>query len=351
MTVVTDTALPWPGQRSDGSAESEDASRNPALDSAIKSLPDRFRDSGRRLAKDLPRWGGPKPGSAAEPSGFSSWHEGLEPEEAWAVAETFRRHLESTSADELHGALDHALLAVALAAESRTASVHCRMLEDVSHDLRSPLNSILFLADALRGERSGPLNDVQARQVGILYTAAVTLVGLVNDLIDFARLDSRERIRVAAVSFSVESVLRDVEGLLGPIVALRGVSLGFEIRTEGLRTGDPQLLSRVLLNLISNAVQAVDQGGRVSASVDEMERGELRIEISDDRAETDETRLRSLIESAEEGRLPGETRGWTHGLGLTICARLVKAAGGRLKVARRRAEGTVFIVELPFRRL
>ncbi|MBT8478946.1 MAG: HAMP domain-containing histidine kinase [Gemmatimonadetes bacterium] len=351
MTAVADNALPRPGQSSDDSSAFEDASGKPALDDAINALPERFRAPGRRLAADLPRWSGPRPGSAAEPSGLSPWHEGLEPEEAWAVAETFRRHLESTAADELHGALDQALLGVALATESRTAAAHRRMLEDVSHDLRSPLNSILFLADALQGERSGPLNDVQARQLGILYTAAVTLVGLVNDLIDFARLDSRERIRVAAVSFSLESVVRDVEGLLGPIVALRDVSLGFDIETEGLRTGDPQLLSRVLLNLVSNAVQAVDQGGRVAVRADEIERGELRIEISDDRAETDEARLRSLIDSAAEGRLPGETRGWTHGLGLTICARLVKAAGGRLKIARRRSEGTAFIVELPFRRL
>ncbi len=350
MTLMRDRAEPRSGDPPAGN-EAANAGAVPVdPERLIAQLPDRFKAAGQRLAARLPRAGQPRPvnDSQAEPE---PWHQDLQPEEAWAVAETFRRAGGTTATDEYHAALDRALLEAALAAEGLTAAAHRRMLEDVSHDIRSPLNSILFLADALQAERSGPLNEVQGRQVTILYTAAVTLVGLVNDLIDFARLDSREVIRVAESSFSVESVLADVENLLGPIVALRGVNLQFDILTEGLRSGDPQLLSRVLLNLVSNAVQAVDEGGKVSLRVDESSRGDLRFEISDDRVDTDETHLRSLIDSAVAGRLPGETRGWTHGLGLSICARLVQAAEGRLQVGSRPGEGTVFAMELPFRRL
>ena len=350
MTLMRDRAAPRSGDPSAGSDAADAAGGPVSPDLLVGQLPERFKAAGRRLADQLPRPGQPRPlvDAQEEPE---PWHQGLRPEEAWAVAETFRRAQGATASDEYHAALDRALLDAALAAERGTAAAHRRMLEDVSHDIRSPLNSILFLADALRAERSGPLNEVQGRQVGILYTAAVTLVGLINDLIDFARLDSREYIRVAESSFSVESVLADVEGLLGPIVALRGVALLFDIETEGLRSGDPQLLSRVLLNLVSNAVQAVDEGGRVSLRVDETARGDLRFQISDDRVDTDPVRLRSLIDSAVAGRLPGETRGWTHGLGLSICARLVQAAEGRLQVDNVPGEGTVFTLELPFRSL
>jgi signal transduction histidine kinase len=348
---MEDRARPWPGGPSgaDDSAPGAPAPFDP--DGLIARLPDRFQTAGERLVRKLPRPGRPHAESSATAPDSEPWYHGLGAEEAWAVAETFRRAPGESASPEYHAALDRALLDAALAAETRTAAAHRRMLEDVSHDIRSPLNSILFLADALRSERSGPLSEVQGRQVGILYTAAVTLVGLVNDLIDFARLDSRERVRVAESSFSVESALGDVRNLLGPIVDLRGVTLQVDIETDGLRSGDPQLLSRVLLNLLSNAVQAVDEGGRVSVRVDETPRGDLGVEISDDRVDTDEGHLRSLIDSAVAGRLPGETRGWTHGLGLSICARLVQAAEGRLQVGSQPGEGTVFRLELPFRRL
>lgn len=358
---MSDNVVPWPGSRPEES--DEPSGRTPRdspewldLDRLLETLPERFRGPARRLGASLGREIPGAPGLASdEPD--EPWSTGLEPEEAWAVGESFRRTL-ATSAGagepwsaRVHAALDRALLEAALESRDRVSRTHRRVLEDVSHDLRSPLNSILFLADALRGERSGPLTGHQSRQVDVLYTAAVTLVKMVNDLIDFARLGDREQIRVGTTSFSIESVLTDVRGLVGPLVSHRRVGLAVEVSTEGLRTGDPQLLSRVLLNLVSNAVQAVDEDGSVAVRVDENEAGELRVEICDDRVGTDVGHLRSLISEAEAGRLPGETRGWTHGLGLSICARLVKVAGGRIQVASRTGEGTVFTVELPFQRL
>ena len=366
---MADNVVSLPGPRSEGPDVASGSSPEkvvgwPDFKEVVESLPKKFRDPARRLADELRPTGRPATYSESDAGRSISWHQALQPGEVWAVAEAFRRAIESDASGgstgrdrsgdhtaDLHAALDRNLLDAATAALDRSAAAHRRLLEDVSHDIRSPLNSILFLADALRAERSGPLNDVQSRQMGILYTASVTLVRMINDLIDFSRLGARERIRVAATSFSVESVLGDVSSLLGPIVAHRGVALRFGVETEGLRTGDAQLLSRVLLNLVSNAVQAVDEGGQVSIRVDETSRGDLRVEICDDRVGTDVGHLRALITEADAGRIPGETRGWTRGLGLSICARLVKAADGRIRVSSRAGEGTVFTVELPFHRL
>jgi len=253
---------------------------------------------------------------------------------------------------ELHANLDRQVVVLHEASLKEQASGQRRLLEEVSHDIRSPLNSILFLADALGNDSKGSLSAVQRRQVGVLYTAAVSLVKLVNDLIDFAHLGEGDRIRVTEVSFSVESAIEDVKRLIGPLVAHRGVRLRDEVTTEGLRQGDPQLLSRVLLNLASNAIQAVDEGGVVVVRVDESPSGALRVEVTDDAVGTDVERLRKMIApSVHEDHWGGETRGWTHGLGLAISARLVRAAGGHLQVERLPGEGTCFVVELPFPRL
>ena len=362
---MVDNTSPRPGSPTEGAeddtgARADAGSRNwpPGL---LDSLPERFRDAGAHLARDLfgSSAGVRVVGMDEAPDGGETWYSDLELEEAWAVAQAFRRAIHDAGfgaehenqppdLSDLDAALDRTLLNAALASLNRTSDAHRRMVQDVSHDLRSPLNSILFLADALRSERSGPLTAAQSHQMSVLYTAAVTLVRMANDLIDFSRLGvGRERITVSASSFSLETVVADVTNLVGPLSTHRNVELETVFDAEGLRHGDQRLLSRVLLNLVSNAIEAVDSGGTVTLEFSDTDRGDLRIEVGDDRYGTDVEALQRLL-SITDDRWPGETRGWTRGLGLTISARFVEAAGGRIEVLSRSGGGTVFRVELPF---
>ncbi len=330
----------------------------------IQSLPERFREAGYRLVRELY---GPASGVRAmqtdeEETGHTPWFTALDLEEAWAVAQAVRRTIpmpdhpggdgpQVADASRLHAILDRSLLNAADATLEKRSHAHRRMIQDVSHDLRSPLNSILFLADALRSERSGPLTPAQSQQMGVLHTAAVTLVRMANDLIDFSRLGAgREQIVVSMVSFSLETVMANVKDLVGPLAAHREAELVTVFEGEGARHGDQHLVARVLLNLVSNALEAVDKGGEVSLVFRDTDAGDLCIEVGDDRAGTDVDALRQLL-SISDDRWSGETRGWTRGLGLTISARLVDAAGGRIEVQSRSGRGTVFCVQLPFPRI
>ena len=252
---------------------------------------------------------------------------------------------------ELHRELDRRAAGLAEEMLDRKVEESRELLEHVSHDIRSPLNSVLFLADTLLSEHSGTLNEVQRRQVGVLYTATVTLVNLVNDLIDASRLERRGEIQVSHLSFSVESVLNDVKSLLGPLATHRGAELRFHLETVGPRTGDRQVLSRLLINLITNAVQAIGEEGRVDVTVSEPREGWLRLEVRDDGTGSDVDELRETIERGSRSPYPLENRkGWTHGLGLMITSRLVDAAGGRIQVESQLDEGTRFSIDLPFPR-
>ncbi len=247
-----------------------------------------------------------------------------------------------------HADLDAAALEAVSQILERNAFRQRRFLQDISHDLRSPLNSILFLADALKTEHSGPLNPVQARQVDVLFMAAVTLVKMVNDVIDFARLGGSAPMASAKLPFSLETVMSDVESLVGPLVAHNGVDLGIEMRAKGLRTGDSQVLNRVLLNLISNAIHALHDGGKVGVLVTDQDDGYLQVVVSDDGQNVPIEKIRSVLDADDPYRLAGQTRGWTHGLGLSISARLVRAAGGSIAVETAADGGAVFTVLLPF---
>lgn len=247
-----------------------------------------------------------------------------------------------------HACLDAASVAWAEDALERRSTRQRRLLRDVSHDIRSPLNSILFLADALRSGHSGELNGVQKRQVDVLFMAAVTLVKLVNDLIDYAHLDDTAEIAVADTAFSAGSVVDEVRGLLGPLLEYHEVELTVEQRCDAPRKGDARLLNRILLNLVSNAIQAMPDGGEVRIEVGEDADGWLEVRVEDDGPGVDFAEVRDSLAAAVAGASLAETEGWTHGLGLSISARLAHAAGGRLAVGPNEPRGTRFLVTLPF---
>ena len=247
-----------------------------------------------------------------------------------------------------HDCLDAACLAWADQTLERQASAQRRFLRDVSHDIRSPLNSILFLADALRSRHSGELNSVQSRQVDVLFMASVTLVKLVNDLIDYSHLDGNSEIQVASSPFSVETVVDDVQALMGPLLAYHEVGFDVHRREMNPRKGDAQILNRVLLNLVSNAVQALDGGGHVQLDVWDGPDGTLEVAVTDDGAQPDVERIQRALQAALGGETLTVTQGWTHGLGLSISARLVAAAGGTLDAEPGEGGGTRLRLSLPF---
>lgn len=239
------------------------------------------------------------------------------------------------------------------------------LLRDVSHDIRSPLHSIIFLAEALYSGRSGSLDDDDRRQVGTIYAASTSLLNLVNDLLDYARMDTGEAGEIEETTFSADSVVSEVRHLLAPLVEYYDTE--YEIRLpEGVRfRGDSQLVARLLTNLVSNAIEAAGQGGEVDVTVEPRDGG-LGIEVVDDGDEADIDQIECLISQPRGETIAdcvGEKRqGRSHGLGLLICGRLLNAAGGRSRVERLQPEsendpgdgrdgGTRVRVWLPFPRV
>lgn len=292
---------------------------------------------------------------------FSGLAEEVRLDDSWAVVEAIHEALDRAAADgdasppeiwayrnrvtEVAGELARAYVSVELRA-------YREMLGDISHDIRSPLNSILFLTDGLFKEQSGPLSDTQKRQLGIIYSAAASLLNLVNDVLDFARTEEEGAAGVAEVPFSLEGVCSDVERLVGPLVINRDTDFALEIDAEEARRGDPQILCRILVNLASNAVEAADEGGwvRIRVSEESDDADELVVEVEDDAYGTDVDRLREFIEPHTEREMTRMLRGRTHGLGLHICSRLVRKAGGAMRVVESDEGGSCFVVEFPFPR-
>lgn len=214
----------------------------------------------------------------------------------------------------------------------------------VAHDLRSPLTSILFLAETLLAERSGPVNETQKRQLGIIYSAALGLVSVASDIIELVRGGEGLTERQPTL-FSVTEMLESVHDIVRPMAEEKGLRVQLFPPSVDLRLGYPLALSRVLLNLTTNGLKFTDHGF-VEIAVRSM--GETRVEFSvrDTGKGFSPDALDRLYEPfrrSSDGRKYGFSGA---GLGLAISRKLVAAMGSTLEVETRATWGTRFFFEL-----
>ena len=219
-----------------------------------------------------------------------------------------------------------------------------RLLVDIAHDLRSPLTSILFLAETMQRGQSGPLTEVQRRQLGLIYSAALGLSSVASDIIELAR-GGDELVEREPVPFSVSAILDSVSDIVRPIAEEKQLTVRLLPPTADERLGHPVALSRVLLNLTTNALKFTDRG---YVEVVTRETGAAGVEFSvrDSGRGIDPALLHTLYRplrpaGAASGRVFSQT-----GLGLATCRRLVEAMASELKVESRAGWGTRFFFEL-----
>ncbi len=149
----------------------------------------------------------------------------------------------------------------------RADELKSRFLSNMSHEFRTPLNSIVALSRLLLAQKDGPLNPDQQKQVQFVLKAAETLTELVNDLLDIARVEAGKTV-VTTTEFHVADLFGALRGMLRPLLVGDVVSLVFEDaqELEPLLT-DEGKVSQILRNFISNALKFTERGEvRVSAA-------------------------------------------------------------------------------------
>lgn len=224
------------------------------------------------------------------------------------------------------------------------------LVTEVAHDLRSPLTSIRCLAEALERGQSGPVTEVQRKQLRLIYSAALGLGTMASDVIEIARRGD-QLVDVESVPFSVAEVVEGVADMVRPIAEEKGLALTTQRLASDQRIGAEFALSRVLLNLVTNALKFTDEG-RVEIQVRPTGLSTVEFAVVDtgrgipDEAIGDLYRpfRRSSARAGRSGFLFSGT-----GLGLALCRKLVQAMGAELLLQTAPGEGTrfSFSVDLP----
>jgi signal transduction histidine kinase len=221
------------------------------------------------------------------------------------------------------------------------------LVVEVAHDLRSPLTSILFLAETLQRGRSGSVNGVQERQLGLIYSAAFGLSSVASDVIELARGGDR-LVDLDPIPFSVKDILESVRDIVQPIAEEKNLQVKVTSPEADFRIGHPVALSRVLLNLTTNALKFTAEG---SVEVSAVARNSRCIEFSvrDTGRGIPPQSMATLFEPFRRRQKPGEYTFSGSGLGLSICRKLVEAMGSVLQVETAPGYGTrfYFALDLP----
>lgn len=216
---------------------------------------------------------------------------------------------------------------------------------EVAHDFRSPLSSILFLADTIRSGGSGELNDLQVRQLNLIYSAALSMVSMAEDVVDLGReghaMTDRE-----PVQFSVSEVMDSVRHIVQPVAEAKGLTFSVKPPEGDHRLGYPEGLRRVLLNLTTNAAKFTSEG---YIDLTAQTRGPHRVQFSvRDTGPGIGDASRSELYQAFR---PFQGRSGFHfsgtGLGLTIARKLVHAMDGELRYETQKNLGTRFYFTIP----
>jgi len=221
-----------------------------------------------------------------------------------------------------------------------------RFLAVVSHEVRTPLNGILGMADLLLDTPLSPEQQTYARAV---KTSGDALLGLIEEILDFSKIEAG-RLDLESVPFDLPALVTDVVELIAPRAQAKGIEVAADIG-DGVPVrvaGDAARLRQVLLNLAGNAVKFTDRGG-VAVTVDRAPGGHIRFEVSDTGPGVEPEVRSRIFQEFEQGDATLARRHGGTGLGLAIAARIIERMGSAIALDRATEGGSrfSFTIDLP----
>ncbi len=217
----------------------------------------------------------------------------------------------------------------------------------MSHELRTPLTAIMGYEELLSDGITGPVTELQKQQLGRINASARHLLGLIDEILTFARVDiGRERVRWE--SMSVNHTLTDAAALVQPMAADKQLEFVVEpldedqaIQTDGTK------LRQMLVNLFSNGIKFTDKGEvRVGCSVNN---GNLEIRIADTGVGIAAENIEDVFEPFWQAEQTATRKTGGTGLGLSVTRKLARLLGGDVTVASSTGAGSTFLLTLPMK--
>ena len=233
---------------------------------------------------------------------------------------------------------------VAMAAAVKANRAKSDFLSSMSHELRSPLNSILGFAQLI-DSGSPPPSPRHKASVDQILQAGWHLLELINENLDLSLIESG-KLSLAAQRLSLAEVLDDCRAMIEPQARERAIRLSLPaLHLPCFVHADPTRTKQVFLNLLSNAVKYNRPGGEVDVTFSALDAQHTRISFRDTGAGLSASQLAELFEPFNRlGQETGAIEGT--GIGLVVCKRLVEMMGGAIGARSVVGEGSLFWIDL-----
>ncbi|WP_159974057.1 CHASE domain-containing protein [Pseudomonas sp. 8Z] len=239
---------------------------------------------------------------------------------------------------QLEASLRHAKEQADAASAAKSA-----FLANMSHEIRTPMNAVLGMLQLVQGTE---LNPRQLDYVLKAQGAAHSLLGLLNDILDYSKIEAG-KLQLDLHEFELEPMLRDLAVVLAGNQGDKDIEVMFDVDTAlpSALLGDSLRLQQVLINLAGNALKFT-HSGQVVVSLHQLqrtaERIRLRVAISDTGIGISEQQLQRIFDGFTQAEASTTRRYGGTGLGLVICKRLVELMGGTLHVESQLGSGSRF---------
>jgi len=238
-----------------------------------------------------------------------------------------------------------ASIEMSLQAEAgRSAEVASRakseFLATISHEIRTPLHGILGNAELLLGT---PLDATQRRSVELLRASAQTLTAILNDVLDYSKIESG-KLTLNSQPFNLPRCVRDAAALFEPVARDKGLTLQLQLTPDLPQQvlGDAVRLRQILLNLLSNAIKFTDAGSVTLRVEHEPITRTTCFAVADTGIGIPADRLNLLFQPFQQIDASSTRRYGGTGLGLAISQQLVGLMGGRIAAHSLQGQGTTF---------
>ena len=230
--------------------------------------------------------------------------------------------------------------------EAETANrVKSEFLALLSHEFRTPLQAVFGYTELLECEIHGTLNDAQRRYVQRIQQSQQHLLGVINTILDFAKIESGPPMEVDLRPTRIDELLRLLESFVAPQLQSKRITyecLGGDMPLYA--NADPLKVRQIILNLVANAIKFTEQGGRIAVECANEPDG-IAVHVRDTGVGIPPDKLDAIFEPFIQIRSTGGVASGT-GLGLSISRRLAEAMGGSLTASSELGRGSTFTLRL-----
>jgi signal transduction histidine kinase len=226
-------------------------------------------------------------------------------------------------------------------AESEAKSM---FLAGMSHEFRTPLNSILGFAQLLEQPMYGELTERQRRYVKNIVSSGRHLLSLVNDVLDISKV-AAGRMQLRSERVDLAAIVRDAVTEAEPLAAPKKVRLRVDSMAMA-GVGDPRAARQILLNLLANAIRYTPEAGRVAVALRLTPRGDAAVTVTDWGPGIAPALRKAVFDEFAQVSSPTSPEPST-GLGLCLSRRLAREMGGDVTLTSRLGKGSAFTLRLP----